>query len=124
MGGSARARQRITVAPLRVRFLAEGLDATGEITEVSRTGVFIQTDEIPRPGAVVAVQFWAPSGDLVDLRGEVRWSTKGLASAEELRGFGVLVYEAPQPYREFYLWAQSQKEEGVEGVESDGSDKL
>ena len=114
MGGSARARQRIPIPPLRVRFLAEGLDAIGEITEVSRTGVFIETDEIPRSGAVVALQFWTPTGDLVDLRGEVRWNTQGLASAADLTGFGVLLHEAPQPYREFFAWIQAEKEEDLD----------
>ncbi len=114
MGGSARARQRIPIPPIRVRFLAEGLDARGELIEISRTGMFIQTDELPRAGAVVALQFWTPTGDLVDLRGEVRWNTQGLANAAELRGFGVLVHEAPEPYRQFFLWAQAEKPEDLD----------
>ena len=86
----------------------------GEITEVSRTGVFIEADEIPRSGAVVALQFWTPTGDLVDLRGEVRWNTQGLASSADLKGFGVLLHEAPQPYREFFAWTQAEKEEDLD----------
>jgi hypothetical protein len=117
VGGSARARQRIPVAPLRVRFLAEGLDAIGELTEISRTGVFVQAEESPRPGAVVALQFWTPAGELVDLRGEVRWNTEGLANADGLCGFGVLMHEPSLKYREFFLWAQAEKEEDLEPEE-------
>jgi len=114
MGGSARERQRIPVPPLRIRFVTEGLDAAGELSAISRTGMFVETDELPRPGAVVALQFWTPSGDLVDLRGEVRWNTQGLAHAAGLRGFGVLVHEAPQSYRQFFIWAQAEKSDDLE----------
>ena len=82
----------------------------GEITEVSRTGVFIETNEIPRSGAVVALQFWTPTGDLVDLRGEVRWNTHGLVLPEHDTGFAVLLSEPPAEFREFYLWAQEELE--------------
>ena len=111
MGSSARARQRIGIDPLRVRYLSDGNESVGEILEVSRTGMFVRTQEFPRPGAVVALQFHDPNGGaLVDARGEVRWNTQGLAHVGEESGFGVLVFEAPQAYRDFFAWAQSRVE--------------
>ncbi|MFQ5513569.1 MAG: PilZ domain-containing protein [Myxococcota bacterium] len=107
MSTTARARQRINIDPLRVRFLAEGHEGVGLLTDISRTGLFIRSQELARAGAVVALQFRAPTGELIDLRGEVRWSTEGETDANGSEaGFGVLVYEAPLPYREFFLWAQ------------------
>ncbi len=116
MSGSARARERVPVSDIRVRFLTEGLDATGQLAEVSRAGLFVRSDELPRPGAVIALQFRIPEGELVDLRGEVRWNTQGLVDLNGVAGFGVLLREPPQIYREFYLWIQDrlEKEEASE----------
>ena len=68
MDDSARARQRIKIDPITVRFLAEGQEAVGDLTEVSRAGVFIESDDFPRPGAVVALQFRSSTAGLVDVR--------------------------------------------------------
>jgi hypothetical protein len=45
---------------------------------------------------------------LVDLRGEVRWTTQGLAPAAGSPGFGVQLHEPSREYREFVLWAVGQ----------------
>jgi hypothetical protein len=116
----ARARQRLKIDPVRVRFLAEGQEAVGRLTEVSRAGVFVEADEFPRPGAVVAFQFRVPSGELVDVRGEVRWSTQGLAGSNNHRGFGIMVHEAPLAFREFVSWIQN----GADEADKEESEEL
>jgi hypothetical protein len=108
MDRSARARQRIKIDPVPVRFLAEGQEAVGCLTEISRAGVFLETEEFPRKGAVIVFQFRAPNGEIVDVRGEVRWRSDGTGGEGDPRGFGVLLREAPLSYREFFLWAQTQ----------------
>ncbi len=101
-----------------MRFLAEGVDATGELLEVSRAGVYVRSDEIPPPGTVLALQLRIPEGALVDLRGTVQWNTDGETPPAKGRGFGVVVIEPSPEYRAFFLWAQSQADE-EKGTEPD-----
>ena len=119
MSRSARARRRLTIAKVQIRFLTDGLEAVGEIRNVSRAGLFVASSDLPRPGTITALQFQPPCGRLVDLRGEVRWNTQGLVSPSIPAGFGVLLYEPPRAYREFYLWAVDEAEE-EKGQDSDG----
>jgi hypothetical protein len=109
--GAARARQRIRIPRIPVRFVAEGVEALGHLKNVSRAGLFVRTSDLPRPEAVVALQFRSPTGSLVDLRGEVRWTTAELTNRELEPGFGVLLHEPPREYREFFLWAIAQGKE-------------
>jgi hypothetical protein len=120
VSGSARARRRIRIPRIQVRYLAEGIEGVGYLKNVSRAGVFVSTREIPRVGAVIAVQFRTVSGSLVDLRGEVRWNSRGLADPEVVPGFGVLLHEPPREFREFYLWVASRLgEDGKAGSSLD-----
>ncbi len=93
------------------------MEATGELMAISRAGMFVHTDEIPRPGAVVAIQFRTQAGDQVDVRGVVRWNTEKVVNPEVPCGFGVLVHEPPPEWREFFLSAQSEQEKGPEPEE-------
>ena len=68
-------------------------------------------------GSIVAFQFEAPSGGLVDVRGEVRWSMEDPTAPAGQSGFGVMVHEAPISFREFFLWAQNQAEKQEEPEE-------
>jgi hypothetical protein len=101
---SARVRRRIPTARIRVRFVTEGVESVGDLTNLSRAGIFIASEELPRVGAPVALQFEPPSGDTVNLRGEVRWLSQG-GEPGEPRGFGAVLREPAREYREFYRWA-------------------
>jgi len=90
--------------------MAEGAEAVGQLKNVSRAGVFVSASELPRPGAPVALQFESPSGDSVNLRGEVRWVSQGAPESRVPTGFGVLLREPPGEYRAFFLWALEQIE--------------
>jgi hypothetical protein len=112
---SARRRERIQIPRVRLRFFCEGTESVGHLRNISRAGLFVQTSEIPRAGAIVGIQFQPPIGDLVDLRGEVRWTTQGLAKPDLAPGFGVSILEPPREYRDFFRWAYAQvKEEEIE----------
>jgi hypothetical protein len=115
VNASARARRRIVTSRIPIRFMAEGVEGVGHLKNVSRAGLFVRTVDLPRPGAPVALQFESPStGSLVNLRGEVRWSTDGLGAPTLQAGFGVLVHEPPRDFAEFLRWAleQAEKEDG------------
>jgi hypothetical protein len=90
--------------------MAEGAEAVGQLKNVSRAGVFVSASELPRPGAPVALQFESPSGESVNLRGEVRWVSQGAPESRVPTGFGVLLREPPREYRSFFLWALDQVE--------------
>jgi hypothetical protein len=110
VGKCARARPRLAIAQISVRFVAEGVEALGQLHNVSRSGLYVRSVEPPRPGAIVALQFESPVGRLVDLRGEVRWNTRGAARVGRPEGFGVRLHEPPRVYSAFVLWAQSSCE--------------
>jgi len=82
--------------------------AFGSARDASRAGLFVRSNELPRTGSPIAVQFRSPIGVLVDLRGEVRWTTQGLAAVAGAPGFGVQLHEPSREYREFVLWAVGQ----------------
>jgi hypothetical protein len=101
---SARVHRRIPTARIRVRFVTEGFESVGDLTNLSRAGIFVASEDLPRTGAAVTLQFEPPSGQTVSLRGEVRWLSSGGESGEP-RGFGVALREPAREYREFYQWA-------------------
>jgi hypothetical protein len=115
VSASARARRRILTSRIPARFMAEGSEGVGHLKNISRTGLCVRSIDLPRPGVAIAVQFEAPStGELVNLRGEVRWSSDRLGSDTSQAGFGVLLHEPPPEFRDFFRWAieQLEKEDG------------
>ncbi len=102
-----------------MRYVAEGFESVGLLLDVSRAGVYIEAQDLPREGAVVALQFESPDGTLVDLRGAVRWSESSEARVNGARGFGVRLQEPPRAYREFVSWVLSQDDDKGE---QDGRD--
>jgi hypothetical protein len=111
VGDSARARQRIRVDLIPVRYMAEGREAIGHLKNVSRAGIFVRARELPAPGAAVSLQFRSPSGELVDARGEVCWTTDGLLDGDVPPGFGIRLHEPPRQYWEFLRWVLTQVDE-------------
>lgn len=93
-----------------VHFMAEGCETTGMLKSASRGGVFVAASELPHAGSPVVVQFESPTGTLVSVRGEVRWTTRGRERPDVPAGFGVLLHEPPSEYREFFLWAMERGE--------------
>jgi len=91
--------------------MAEGTEGVGHLKNVSRAGMCVRSADLPRPGVAIALQFEVPpTGQLVDLRGEVRWSSDRLGTDTSQSGFGVMVHEPPQEFREFLGWALEQLE--------------
>lgn len=101
-----------------MRYVAEGAESVGQLLDVSRSGVSIRAAELPRPGAIVALQFESPVGKLVDVRGEVRWSQ--CARDGHPDGFGVRLHEPPREFRDFVEWALSHFD--LPGDEADDGD--
>ncbi len=119
MAESSRARPRLGITQISVRFVAEGVEAVGRLQNVSRSGLYVKTAEPPRPGAIVALQFESPEGRLVDLRGEVRWNSRGAARAGKPEGFGVRLHEPPRAFQNFVAWVHSAGEKPEENDAAD-----
>lgn len=88
--------------------MAEGCEATGVLKSASRGGLFIAAAALPHAGCAIVVQFDSPVGPLVNVRGEVRWTTRGHERPGAPDGFGVMLHEPPAEYREFFLWAMEE----------------
>jgi hypothetical protein len=109
----------LKITDIQVRYVAEGMEAVGHLQDVSRSGVNIRASDLPRQGAIVALQFESPTGGLVDVRGEVRWSAAPRSREERPDRFGVRLHEPPREFREFVAWALAQCEK-----EDDETDEL
>ena len=95
------------------------MEAVGQLVNVSRSGLSVRASELPRAGAIIALQFESPVGKLVDVRGEVRWNARASSTAPR-DGFGVRLHEPPRAYREFVAWALSRSEKCEEDGAEDG----
>jgi len=108
---SARARRRVLTSRIPIRFMAEGAEGVGHLKNVSRAGMFVRSNDLPRPESPITLQFDMPhSGTTINLRGEVRWSSDGQGSVDPAPGFGVQLLEPPREFQEFFRWAVEQFE--------------
>jgi hypothetical protein len=119
MEQSGRARPRLPIPRISVRFVAEGVEAVGQLHDVSRQGLYVRSADLPRPGAVIALQFESPLGRLIDVRGEVRWSSRRSGCEAAPDGFGVRLHEPPAPFRDFVAWVIIQCEKSEEDAEAE-----
>jgi hypothetical protein len=103
---TARARQRFTLPEIRVRYASENLEATGQLANVSRAGLFVSAGELPRPGALATLQFRFAGERIVDVRGQVRWTTQR-RTALAGPGFGVALHEPGRTFFEFVGWLEA-----------------
>ena len=94
-----------------VRFVAEGSEGVGQLKNVSRAGLFVRSNDLPRPEAGISLQLEVPgTGTSINLRGEVRWTTDGSGTADASPGFGVQLHEPSREFTEFFRWAVEQLE--------------
>jgi hypothetical protein len=108
---SARARRRVLTSRIPVRFMAEGAEGVGHLKNVSRAGLLVRSSDLPRLECAISLAFENPeSGESINLRGEVRWTTDGSSSSEPAPAFGVQLFEPPREFVEFFRWAVEQLE--------------
>jgi PilZ domain-containing protein len=100
----------VVTSRIAVRFMAEGAEGLGHLKNVSRAGMFVRSNDLPRPECTITIQFDNPTGGTVNLRGEVRWTTDGQGAVDRSPGFGVQILEPPREFAEFFRWAVEQLE--------------
>jgi len=79
-----------------VFYRSETATGEGHLANLSETGVFVRTDNAPRPGESVQIDFQGPSGAMV-LDGHVKWAGQRDDGAP---GFGVELHDPPAEFRE------------------------
>ncbi len=81
-------------------FSTHELKGKGQISRLSRRGLFFATPALPKPGQPVCVVFRDRQGNKVSVEGIVRWNTAQLRP--NASGFG-MQFEQPTPeYLDFY----------------------
>jgi len=101
----------VLTSRIPIRFMAEGAEGVGHLKNVSRAGLFVRSNDLPRPESVITLQFEMPAtGTAINLRGEVRWTSDGQGSVDPAPGFGVQIHEPPREFAEFFRWAVEQLE--------------
>jgi hypothetical protein len=101
---SSRDRRRLKryVQPLEAHFQSGRLRGLGYVRNLSKEGMFISSDQLPQPGAPIALTIETPGGNKIDLNGTVRWTTAQLPNASGApAGFGVRFEHSPA-YRQLY----------------------
>jgi len=81
-------------------------------SNVSRTGLFIQTAEPLEPGRRLLVELTLPGGEDIDAVGRVAWVKKSLAPSSE-RGVGIeLLGATPEELARLQAWIARSTREG------------
>ena len=89
----------------RINALFESAEVQGQgyLKNVSKSGVFVRADDLPRRGETVKVSFARGYGEWVRIEGEVCWTTADLDLDRPVRsGFGLRIEDPPPEFREFY----------------------
>jgi len=81
-------------------FSTHELQGKGQISKLSRKGLFFATERLPLPGHPVCVVFRDRSGNKISVEGTVRWNTAQMRPYAS--GFGMQIEEASSEYLEFY----------------------
>jgi Tfp pilus assembly protein PilZ len=85
------------------RFQCGPVSGEGYLCNMSKDGMFLRAEPLPRPRTDVLITIESPHGDKVEVRGRVVWTTAEMPNAREIPpGFGVQVEEGSRSYREFY----------------------
>jgi hypothetical protein len=102
-GGRERRKLRRHRAHVPVEFRSAALRGAGEITNISKAGLFIRARLLPLPGDELAITIRPASPASFVVRGAVRWNTDQLPESERVSpGFGVLVPESDPRFLAFF----------------------
>ncbi len=102
-GGRERRKLKRYRAHVPVEFRSAALHGAGEITNISKAGVFIRAHLLPMPGEELTITIRPSSAASFVVRGAVCWNTDQLPSGERSSpGFGVQVAESDPRFLAFF----------------------
>lgn len=91
---------RRDVKRIPAAFSTHDLKGKGQISKLSRRGLFFTTDRLPTPGQPVCVVFRDAAGNEISIEGTVRWNTAQMRP--NASGFGMQIEKCTQEYLDFY----------------------
>lgn len=102
-GGRERRKLRRYRAHVPVEFRSAALRGAGEITNISKAGLFIRAHLLPMPGDRLAITIRPASPASFVIHGAVCWNTDQLPESERSSpGFGVQIPETDPRFLAFY----------------------
>ena len=96
--GHERRKLKRYKAHVPVEFRSPALRGAGEITNLSKSGLFIRARLLPLPGDELTLTIRPGTPAAFDVRGTVCWNTDQLSSASASPGFGIRL---PTPTPDF-----------------------
>ena len=92
-----------TATRIPAMYAGESAHGSGYVKNMTREGLFLRTDVLPRPGESVNVVFYLPEGGTIEIRGSVCWTTEEVSSDPKPRpGFGMRIEDSDSAYLAFY----------------------
>ena len=91
--------QRI-MKPMLATFEADEVRGEGRVLNLSRSGLFLSTEDPPEPGKSVRVVFEDAAGDKIEAEGMVRWSDA--QGKDGTAGFGMEIDRPSDDFIELY----------------------
>lgn len=95
----ARIPVKRVMKPLRAGFATKTLRGHGQVVNLSKAGMFIASDELPRPGESIKVLFEDATGAKLEVAGNVRWTTED--DDVDISGFGMKIEKPSRDYLDF-----------------------
>ena len=99
---SERRKLRRIMKRIPAAFESASIRSRGHIKNVTKAGVFVRCEELPKQGEQVRVVFHDRNGSKVEIRGEVRWTTDQLSRAADKAGFGMVIDVPSAEFLEFF----------------------
>ncbi len=100
MRRTRRVEVRRVMKPMKAAFEVDGERLPGRVLNLGGAGMFIGTSNPPLSGAEVSVAIEDASGNKVEARGTVRWSTS--EEKGPCAGFGMAIDSPSRDYLDLY----------------------
>jgi hypothetical protein len=78
------------------------LTGKGFVKNLSKEGLFLRTDRLPKPGMRVQIVIEGPDGGKIEVVGMVRWTTEQIPDREPQPGFGMRFDGVTEDYIDFF----------------------
>ena len=101
MGRERRQLKRF-MARIPAMFMCGGMTSEGYVKNLSKEGLFLRTESLPKPGEPVHVLLRPPEGERVEVKGVVCWTTDQVPDRSPQKGFGMLIDAPTTEYLELF----------------------
>jgi hypothetical protein len=101
--GIERRKLKRRVKRIPAHYTSGAQSGAGHVKNLSKEGLFLRVDELPKVGHAIRVVIQAGDGSKVEVEGIVRWTTDQLPNAEAVSsGFGMIIESPSDAYRAFF----------------------